>query len=115
MLSLLSTGWGLVATYGIATILLVAAAVIFGWPVFIQFFLGTKIGRLLGLIGGGFLAAILYGATQRREGTRAAEERQGKKDEKFIQEVDKRAAEIAASSDADVDSMLTDGTVKPGA
>ena len=44
--------WWAIATFGVGGALLAVVILIVGWPVVLQFFIGTKIGRGLLFVGG---------------------------------------------------------------
>ena len=96
--------WWAIGTFGIGGCILIAVGFFMGWPVII----GTKIGRtalaILAALGG----ALLLFAKARAQGAADEKTRLEKDNADFIAKQKRTDAGIAATSDADLDRVLTD-------
>ena len=98
--------WWAIGAFGISGTILVIIGFAIGWPILIQFFIGTKIGRICLVIGAAILTAFGIYAKGQAAG-RAAERARPKA--LTAKEVANAAAErvrIDALTDAQVDAEL---------
>ena len=104
--------WWAVGGFGLSGVLLVGAILIFGWPVIVQFFLGTKIGRILLMVAAALAAVFgvyLKGRSEGRAAERAKHEKQTKKE---VAAGAKRRKSIDALPDDEVKKRLRRWTKK---
>lgn len=92
--------WWAIGTLGIGGALFAGAVLFFTWPVVVQFFIGTKIGRALLFVGGLFVAAFAIFAKGEAAGKAAA----AAKAEQARQD----AIKARKNTDATVDALTPD-------
>ncbi len=107
--------WWLIGFAGVGGTIAIVAGFLIGWPVVIQFFIGTKIGRMLALIGAAVLAIGFALLKARSQGAAAERQRQKDENDAFLKEQAKRDAVIRGSTDAALDDRLREHPRKPGA
>ncbi len=98
--------WWAIGTFGVGGAILLVAILIVGWPVVLQFFIGTKIGRGLLFVGGLIATGFVIFAKGQAAG-KAAEV--AKLNVQTAKEVNVAAAEskrIDAQTDTQTDAEL---------
>jgi hypothetical protein len=96
--------WWAIGAIGLGAVL--GAILIFGWPVVVQFFLGTKIGRILLMVAAA-IAAVFGVYLRGKAKGRAAERAKLKKlTEKEVSNAAKERKRIDGLTDAQVDKEL---------
>jgi hypothetical protein len=98
--------WWVVGVFGLGGALALGAVVIFGWPVVVQFVVGSKIGRILLTVVAAVIAAFGLYLKGRSEGRAAERARLKKITEREVSSAAWERKRIDALSDAQVDKEL---------